>query len=211
MVALLPVKFPVLFINVLRLFVNIKEEDLLATFTNKLYTTDYKNSKIYTPVNQYFSFSSIYTRIRGLKILLRLIVNCLFFFLIKKLSSYSANSTQVFQTAKMKIANNKKSKRLKLGLKMLLQFIVSLDYINLVPNLLFIGTSVSVKVSVFDFVVIFIDLFSLIFFQFELINLLRRYKGREIGEIKDVLDKGMLTSAFYRQNEDKLSFPFSML
>jgi hypothetical protein len=69
-----------------KLFVSFSEEDLLGKITTGLYSEGYKGKKLYTPSNESFQFVSIYPRIRGFKILLRIIANLLFLFFFEKLS-----------------------------------------------------------------------------------------------------------------------------
>jgi hypothetical protein len=85
MLALVPVRFPIKFLGFVKLFVRFEESDLLAILTNTFYTQEYKDSKIYVAKNSIFRFSSIYPRIRGLKILLRIFANLLYLTLIRKM------------------------------------------------------------------------------------------------------------------------------
>jgi hypothetical protein len=86
MLALIPIKFPIKFLSFVKIFVKFQESDILAGLTDKFYTEEYKNSKIYIAKNRIFKFKSIYPRIRGLKILLRIVANMLYLTLIKRMA-----------------------------------------------------------------------------------------------------------------------------
>lgn len=154
----------------------------------------------YIPENSYFQFISIYPRIRGLKILLRIILNIVFFFFVwkvgkklerdkeflknrgvlRKMSTPSkmikSNSNPYRKGAKGK--QKKKLRRLQLLLKLMLRMMMSLDYVNVVSNTLLIFTSVNRGVSAFDCCVIIIDLVSITTFQLMIVLLYMRYKDQ---------------------------------
>ena len=111
---------------------------------------------MFVPVNRAFKFVSIYPRLRGLRVLLRFLINVLYIWLFNKLKN---NKRILSQSIWNKV------------LRYTVNGIVSLDYINIVTNLLFVGTSIHKGVSPFDTLVIFVDLGNMIFFQFELLKI----------------------------------------
>lgn len=88
-VALCPVIFHKKFILVLKLFVKFEEKDLLAMLIDKthLYTKEYEEKKKFYSKNKEFQFVSIYPRVRGFKILLRILANIIFLFFASKVES----------------------------------------------------------------------------------------------------------------------------
>lgn len=142
-IALAPIKINLRTMSVLKLFVNIESQDIFSKQIN-LYSDNYVNSKIYVPKNSQFSFISIYSRMRGTKVVLRLLLNIAYYL-----------------TAKYIAKTNKISKLVNL----LSAAILSLDNVNLVVNVLFMGTSIATRITWVDFWFIFIDFLCLIYFQ----------------------------------------------
>jgi hypothetical protein len=93
----------------------------------------------------------------------------------------------------------------------MLKMVVSLDHLNIIANILFIGTSISVGVSAFDFTIIMVDLLSLFYFQFELFKMFNKHKGKKTPDVKNLQEKHLLLSAFYMQNGDGLKLPVSFI
>jgi hypothetical protein len=69
-------------------------------------------------------------------------------------------------------------------LKYLIRAVMSLDHVNIVANIMFIGTSLHKGVSVFDFFVILVDLLNLVYFQNIILSYYMKYKGMRTLHIK---------------------------
>lgn len=103
LVALFPVQYNLKFVKFLKLLVKFEEEDILAKLfqTKQLYSEDYMKQKRYTPKNIYFQYISIYPRIRGLKILLRILINIAFFFFAWKICKILGNDKKFLKNRKI--------------------------------------------------------------------------------------------------------------
>jgi hypothetical protein len=195
---------------VLKLFIKFEEEDILGKvlMTDKYYSKNCKQKKHFIPKNAEFQFISIYPRIRGLKILLRMFANIIFIFFASRLEKTineqeeqirrANKKTSIFRASTqtpsseynaklrnisegMRISNqeglsekkylvqlkrlNKRKKLYAFLLKFLIRTVMSLDHVNIVSNVMFIGTSLRSGVSLFDFSIIFLDLMNLVYFQ----------------------------------------------
>lgn len=71
-------------------------------------------------------------------------------------------------------------------MKYLLRIIMSLDYVNMLSNILLLSTSLRKGVSVFDFCVIFIDFINLAYFQIILVTIYFKHRGKATNKIKDI-------------------------
>jgi hypothetical protein len=94
---------------------------------------------------------------------------------------------------------------------MLLRMVVSLDHLNIIANLLFMGTSVAMGLTWWDFVVIFVDLASLLYFQSELFDIFRRHRNIKTRQVKDLKEQHLMISAFSMQNGKALRMPVSFM
>ena len=206
-VALLPTLLPGKFLAYLGLIVQFEENDLLTqTYAKKLfYSDEYLTRKVFVPRNRSFQFVSIYPRIRGLKIILRVMVNILYIFLVQILKNDSKSKKL---STRLK---TRKARKMRHIFKFMVKGIISLDHINIVANYMFMGTSVFRGVSLFDFFVILLDVFNLVFFQMELLRIYFLYKGRPSKEITDPVHKNMVYGALYLQNGKKTVFPVSFV
>jgi hypothetical protein len=104
-----------------------------------------------------------------------------------------------------------KEKKLRKILEMMIRMVVSLDHLNIVANLLFIGTSISVGVTWFDYCMIWIDLILLFYFQFELYYIFSRYKNALTKNVSQIKHMNILLSAFYMQNGNGLKMPATFI
>ena len=88
LIALIPIKLHIRYIKVLQIFVKFEEEDMLSKLIDKgrLYSSHYKDLKLFVPENDEFKFVSIYPRIRGFKMFLRIIANLVFVFYANELN-----------------------------------------------------------------------------------------------------------------------------
>lgn len=243
MLALAPFKFQKGFLNLLKLFVNFSETDVLAKLINHgkyVYTDEYLLKKWFIPKNYVFNFISVYPRIKGLKILFRIFINLIFFFFYKKLKNIiqekeklikevrkvlqnkntnpnrkiclaskrseriksndlkaSSSSSSLSKNLVLLVKYTKQFKRYSFLMKYLLRLIMSLDYINIVSNILLISTSLRKGISSFDFFVIFIDLYNLVYFQEKLVALYFKYKGKSTSSIKDVSERELIVDLAY--------------
>ena len=69
---------------------------------------------------------------------------------------------------------------------------ISFDHVNIVQNMLFMFTSLHKGVSVFDFCMIFVDIINLSFFQYMLLNLYTKFRGKNSSEIRNFKDRVLL-------------------
>lgn len=244
LVALYPVQFNLKFVKFLRLFVKFNEEDILAKLfmSNKLYTEKYIELKRYIPKNRYFQFVSIYPRIRGFKILLRILINILFFIFARKLAKTlesnesflihrrevsQASLTPLTQKSSSKVLSRysknvdkkrvkkkptrlqKKLKRIQFILRVMLEIMRSLDYVNIVSNTLLIYTSLHRGVSVFDCCVIVVDLISIAIFQSIIIIIYLKYKNQRTQDIKNLVHQELIFIVFPFQNGSRIMMPLT--
>lgn len=72
-------------------------------------------------------------------------------------------------------------------------------------------TSLHKGVSVFDFCIIFLDLASLIFFQNLILGYYMKHKNKRTQDVKSILDKQILLSAFPMLNGSRILLPVSMI
>lgn len=252
MLVLSPFNFQKHFSNLLRLFINFSEADLLSKAINKgkfFYSDEYLMMKHFTPKNENFKFVSVYPRMRGLRIILRILINLLFFFFSKKLkeSIIAKNNAikeiqesikrdnidlnEVTINSKIQLKESKKPipqkmgsqkltlllqskrqlKRYRFLMKYLLRIIMSLDYVNMLSNILLLSTSLRKGVSVFDFCVIFIDFINLAYFQIILVTIYFKHRGKATNKIKDIQQREIVLDFAFSQNGTCLKLPITVL
>jgi hypothetical protein len=87
LIALLPIKLQPKMISLLSLLVDFDKQNFI---TDAMDATIYKdeqerNKRIFWPTNSTFSFVSIYTRARGYKLIIRWIINLIYFLVIRRI------------------------------------------------------------------------------------------------------------------------------
>jgi hypothetical protein len=146
-----------------------------------------------------------------MRIFLRILANMIYLMFFKKVVKEINQERRKRLGLKGEEKDKPKVKRLNLLLQFIARMIVSLDHLNIISNLLFMGTSLSLGVSLFDFLVILVDLTSLFFVQFMLFRVFKKYQGLETREVKTMRDQHLILSAFYMQNGDGLTLPTSFV
>lgn len=107
LMALSPVKFPRKINQAFRLFVKLDHTDpLTIPVKNSFYSEQYKHQKAFHTENEEFQFVSIYPRFRGLKVILRIIVNSLFILFASRVGSILFHIKSEVRNSKVKKTEN---------------------------------------------------------------------------------------------------------
>lgn len=126
-----------------------------------------------------------------------------------KLNIFPGERTWVRLSTGQIVLLQRKIRRYKWLLRGLIRIVMSLDYVNLVQNLLYIFTSLHQGVSIFDCSIIFIDVISISVFQFLIISVYLKYKNWRTQDIEDLVHIEIIFTAFPVQNGWRLSLPVS--
>jgi hypothetical protein len=127
--ALFPAKYSEKIKSLLEIIVTFPDKGVLGWSPDFMYSQDYIDSHKFVPLNEEFAFHSVYPRMRVMEVLLRILINAIFFMTLTKLSSA--------------IPEGQKKPTFKQWLvKIFIQLTVTLDMTNLGQNLLLIGTSI---------------------------------------------------------------------
>ena len=149
-VALTPARFRKLYGHTLSLFVIFTEDDSYGILPDA-YSEEYKVKATYIPPNKHFTFISVYPRMRGVKILFRLIINISIFLYFKNKSDVNHSVRQ---------ANSRPVQVRAFFVRMM----VGMDHTNFAVNVLLIGISITKSPSIFEILIILIDGISLLAF-----------------------------------------------
>lgn len=190
MISLAPVKYPVRFVQILKLFVTFVENDSYGVIPYS-YSKEYIESKKFTPETEEFKFSMIYPRMRGLKIMIRFLTNV-------ALLIYFGRSKQI-----EKVSQSKQGLAYKLK-TFTIRLLVGMDHTNFALNLLLISISLINGASKIDIMVIGIDLLGLIFFQIIIGYIFLKYRNKNTHEIKSPVFVQLSLACFYLQKGNSL-------
>jgi hypothetical protein len=92
-------------------------------------------------------------------------------------------------------------------IKYLTQLTLCLDHVNLMKNILLIYTGSVRGLNYIDGSVILVDLLSLGYFQYKLMSLYLKHKGKPTASITSIKEREMVLAAFPMQNGKKITLP----
>lgn len=146
------------------------------------------STRIYVAHNDSWKFSSVYSKITGLRVLIRAILIFLYLMLTKALS---------------KLKKNILVETLLIGVRILL----IMDCANSLSSLIFLATSISSAKIVFlplEVILIVLDMLMITGVNYTIWKGVRKYKGKATKDIKCAADRSLVTYSCYQQRGTKL-------
>ena len=198
MIALLPIQYPEKVLYYLRLVVLFSEDDALTKrLEGKMYSNKDLNKRLFIPSNKVFRFRSNYAVARGMNLLMKLLLNLVFFYLLKRKKS------------------KEKEKGTKLPLtfwyKIIGKFIISQKMMNLSLNCIYLMTSLSTGVRALEFLLMMIDFILMLSLNLYFITSFKSFdfsKKKALMNFNDLLVK---CNCIYQDKKGKFKMPGTVI